>query len=381
MKKSLIITVLLLIFNNINSQDIYTAGSYTNSDGSKAAAVFKNGVVIYSLKQDGKDLFSSAMAVDTTNKDIYWSLNSNPVGSISDGYGCVMKNDEIVLDNMPGTCINDISLDGCDIYSAGYMNDIYNATAAVWKNGDTTPLYTYCADQNYSEVLGIDVVNGVVYACGFFEQGLRTGCVWVNGELYATYPNCKVTDIAYNNGDIYYVVSECLSMVYKSGEQLYNMYNHYSGECSDVNDLKVVNDDVYAVGFLGYNDCIVWKNDDLLYLHPYAHEADFRACCFYDQSLYYVGWDDEGNGLVLKDGEILYSMKNYAFYSVWVVPSPLSIEEMETSDNSIVFIYNIFGEIVKTMYSEEDTLTITDLPAGIYIVKRDKSVMKFMKCF
>lgn len=369
MKNLMFLILSILAAISLHSQDIYTAGSYTNSDGSKAAAVFKNGVVIYSLKYDGKDLFSSAMAIDTTNNDIYWSLNSNPVGSISDGYGCVMKNDEIVLDNIPGTCINDISLDGGDIYSAGYMNDIYNATAAVWKNDDTTPLYTYCADQNYSEVLGIDVVNGVIYACGFFEQGLRTGCVWVNGELYATYPNCKVTDIAYHNGDIYYVVSECLSTVYKSGERLYNMYNHYGGECSDVNDLKVVNDDVYAVGFLGYNDCLAWKNGDLLYLHPFALDADFRACCFYDQSLYYVGWDHENHGVVFKDGELLYSLDNSLFYDVWAMPNPLAVAEIETEESSEVLIYDIFGQPVNSNI----------LLLGFYIIKRGYKVTKFYK--
>ena len=84
-------------------------------------------------EQQDRDLCSSAMAIDTVNNDIYWSVNSNPVNSISDGYGYVMKNEEIVLDNVLGTCINDISLDGGDIYSAGYMNDIYDATAACGK--------------------------------------------------------------------------------------------------------------------------------------------------------------------------------------------------------------------------------------------------------
>lgn len=366
MKHFLFFISSILATLSLNSQDIYTSGFYTNSDGSKAAAVFKNGVVIYSHKQDEKDLFSSAIAVDTVNNDIYWSLNSNPVGAISDGYGCLMKNDEIVLDNVLGTRINDISLDGEDIYSAGYMNDIYDATAAVWKNGDTTPLYTYCADKNYSEILGVDVVDGTVYACGFYEQGLRTGCVWVNNELYATYPNCKVTDIAYYNGDIYYVVSECLSTVYRSGVRLYDLYNHYSDECSDVNDLKVANDDVYAVGFLGYNDCIVWKNDDLLYLHPYAHEADFRGCFYYDQSVYYVGWDHEDHGLIFKDGEMLYSLDNSAFYSVWVMPNPLAVVEIEAEESSEVLIYNIMGNPVNN----------GKLLPGFYIVKHGNKITK-----
>ncbi|MCR5037701.1 MAG: hypothetical protein K6A73_10365 [Bacteroidales bacterium] len=75
-------------------------------------------------------------------------------------------------------------------------------------------------------MLGLDVVDGVVYACGYYEEGLYTGCVWVNGDLYATYPNCKVTDIAYDNGVIIYVVNECLSMIYKSGEKLFDLTNN-----------------------------------------------------------------------------------------------------------------------------------------------------------
>lgn len=368
MKKSLIITVLLLIFNNINSQDVYTAGCFTNSDGPKVAAIFKNGGVMLRFEQQDRDMCSSAMAVDTLNNDIYWGVNSNPVNSISDGYGYVMKNYEIVLDNVLGTCINDISLDGGDIYSAGYMNDIYDATAAVWKNGDTTPLYTYCADKHTSQVLGIEVVDGVVYACGYYEEGLNYGCVWVNGDLYASYPYSKVTNISYYQGDVFYVVNECYSTVYKSGEALFDLYNG-DKSCNDVNDMTLARGDVYCVGFMGFNDCCVWKNADLFYLHPYAHEADFNACYNYDQSLYYVGRDHEDNGIIFKDGELLYSLENCAFYDVWVMPNPLAVAEIETEESPEVLIYNIFGEPVNN----------SNLMPGFYIVKQGNKITKLYK--
>lgn len=378
MKKLLFLIALMYTCIGLKSQDIFTSGCFINENGSQVAAIFKNGGVMLRYEQQDRDLCSSAMAIDTVNNDIYWSVNSNPVNSISDGYGYVMKNEEIVLDNVLGTCINDISLDGGDMYSAGYMNDIYDATAAVWKNGDTTPLYTYCDDKHSSEVLGIDVVDGVVYACGYYEEGLNYGCVWVNGDLYASYPYSKVTNIAYYKGDIFYVVNECYSTVYKSGAALFDLYNG-DNSCNDVNGMTLAHDYVYCVGFMGFNDCCVWKNADLFYLHPFARDADFNACYYYDQSIYYVGYDHEDQGIIFKDGEQLCSLDFYYFYDVWVRPSPLAIAEIETDENSAVLIYNIFGELVKTVFSDNNFINISDLPSGFYIAKKGNHVVKFMK--
>ena len=251
MKKLLFLIALMYTCIGLKSQDIFTSGCFINENGSQVAAIFKNGGVMLRYEQQDRDLCSSAMAIDTVNNDIYWSVNSNPVNSISDGY--VMKNEEIVLDNVLGTCINDISLDGGDIYSAGYMNDIYDATAAVWKNAD------------------------------------------------------------------------------------------------------------------------------LFYLHPFARDADFNACYYYDQSIYYVGYDHEDQGIIFKDGEQLCSLDFYYFYDVWVRPSPLAIAEIETDENSAVLIYNIFGELVKTVFSDNNFINISDLPSGFYIAKNGNHVVKFMK--
>lgn len=375
MKKLILLTIAVIIAVTLYSQDIYTAGYYTIDGGPKIAAVFKNGEVILSREEPGRDLFSSAMVIDTLNGDIYWSANAFPLNSISDSYGNVMKNDEILLDNVIGTCINDISFDGGDIYSAGYMNDIYESIAAVWKNGETTPLYTYCTDKHSSVVLGIDVVDGVVYACGYYEEGLHYGCVWVNGDLYAIHPNSEVTGITYHDGDIYYLLDECTTSVYKSGEELYELQN-YGGSCSDVDAIIVADDDVYSVGFLGFIDCLVWRNADCIYLHPFGRDAAFTACQYFEQSLYYVGWDHMGRGIVFKDGMQLYSLNDCAFYDVWVRPSPLAIEEIEAEDSSVVYIYNFFGELVKTVYTDGDDLNVNDLPSGFYIAKRGKEVVK-----
>lgn len=375
MKKLILLTIAVIIAVTLYSQDIYTSGYFTNDSGPKIAAVFKNGEVILSREEPGRDLFSSAMVIDTLNGDIYWSANAFPLNSISDSYGNVMKNDEILLDNVIGTCINDISFDGDDIYSAGYMNDIYESIAAVWKNGETTPLYTYCTDKHSSVVLGIDVVDGVVYACGYYEEGLHYGCVWVNGDLYAIHPNSEVTGITYHDGDIYYLLDECTTSVYKSGEELYELQN-YGGSCSDVDAIIVADDDVYSVGFLGFIDCLVWRNADCIYLHPFGRDAAFTACQYIEQSLYYVGWDHLGRGIVFKDGMQLYSLNDCAFYDVWVRPSPLAIEEIEAEDSSVVYIYNFFGELVKTVYTDGDDLNVNDLPSGFYIAKRGKEVTK-----
>ena len=376
MKKDLCIISFLFACITLRAQDIYTSGYFTNDSGPKIAAVFKNGEVILSREEPGRDLFSSAMVIDTLNGDIYWAVNSNPVGSISDGYSYVMRNDEILLENVFGTGINDITLYDGDVYAAGYMNDIYSSTAAVWKNGDTTPLYTYAENKVRAQAMGVEVVDGVVYACGYYEEGLNYGCVWRNDELYAGgYPAGKVREITCDDGEIYYFVEDYNTIVYQSGQELFTL-NTNAGHTNSTSDIKIGDGDIYTVGFMGWNDCCVWKNADLLYIHASARGADFNACYFYDHSLYYVGYDYEDHGVIFKDGEQLFSLKFKYFYDVWVMPSPLAVEEIKAGDSSVVYIYNFFGELVKTVCTDDNNLSISDLPSGFYIAKRGKEVTK-----
>jgi len=377
MKKFLLLTIAIILIVQLHSQDVYSAGSFVNDNGTLSAAVFKNDAVIYAKKQLGRDLYSSAIAIDTVSGDIYWAANANPLSSISDGYGYVMKNDEIFLQNTHGTCINDIELDGDDVYSAGYMNDIYNAVAAVWKNDDVTPLYTYASDKIRSYVLDIDVVDGMVYACGYYEDGLNYGCVWVNGSVFAIYTGSKVANIEYKDGFIYYTVTDCLTTIYKSGAAQYELYEYGHGACNEVNGMVLADDDVYSIGFLGFNDCIVWKNADLFYSHPYSRDASLNAGFYYDNSLYYVGYDHESNGIIFKDGEQIHSLPNCALYDVWVMPNPLAVEEVADSNSSVVFIYNVLGSLVKTVRSDDGSINTDDLPSGVYIAKRGGEVTKF----
>lgn len=152
------------------AQDVYTSGYYINTNGQKAAAVFKNDIIHYRKEENGRNLCSTALTIDTLTNDIYWVSNSNPVNDISNGYGCVMKNNEVLLDNVLGTHVNAISLDGGDLYAAGYYNDIYESVGAVWKNGSTTPLYSYGDTHGRCEILGVVAVDGTVYTCGYYTE-------------------------------------------------------------------------------------------------------------------------------------------------------------------------------------------------------------------
>ena len=398
MKKTFSLLFFLWIFGATMAQDIYTSGYFINPSGQKAAAVFKNDIVIYRRDEEGKDLFSPAMAIDTLTDDIYWVSNSNPVGDISNGYGCVMKNDEVLLDNELGTCINTISLDGNDLYSAGYFNDIYESVGAVWKNGETTPLYTYGETAKRSEILSVVAVDGTVYACGYYVDFLTYGCVWVNGDLYASYPYHKVVDITYDNGDIYYLVEDTQATVYVSGQAFYSLHTN-AGYTMDACDIKVGDGDVYALGFMGFNDCCVWKNGEIIYLHPFAREADFRACQFYDKSLYYVGWDHEDHGLVFKDGEQIASAKFHYYYDVFVRPDILDVDEVKTEYITVspnpakdritikgldpgekASIFNATGQLVMTVTADTNKeIEVSNLRAGLYLICCGSRVLRFVK--
>ncbi len=397
MKKAFFLLVFLWIVGATMAQDIYTSGYFINLSGQKVAAVFKNDIIIYRRDGEGKDLFSPSMAMDTLTDDIYWVSNSNPAGDISNGYGCVMKNDEVLLDNELGTCINAISFDGNDLYAAGFFNDIYEPVGAVWKNGETTPLYTYGGTHRRSEVLGVVAVDGTVYACGYYVDDMNYGCVWVNGELYACYPNKKVVDITYDNGEIYYLVEDTQTTVYVSG-QVFCPLHPNSNYTLATYDIKVGDGDVYAVGFMGFNDLCVWKNSEIIYLHPYARGADFRACQFFDQSLYYVGWDHEDHGLVFKDGEQIGGTKFQYYYDVIVRPDILQVNEVETTPIKVfpnpakeqitlkglehsekADIFNATGQLVMTVTVDADNeINVNHLTPGLYLIHCGNRVVRFI---
>ena len=397
-KKIFLLFFLWIILGATMAQDIYTSGYFINPSGQKVAAVFKNDVIIYRRDGEGKDLYSSSMAIDTLTDDIYWVSNSNPVGDIANGYGCVMKNDEVLLDNELGTCINSISFDGNDLYAAGFYNDYYESVGAVWKNGEPTPLYIYGETARRSEILGVVAVDGTVYACGYYSNGVNYGCVWVNGDLYACYPYQKVVDITYSDGDIYYLVEDSQTTVYKSGQEFCSLHTN-SNYTMAAYDIKVAEGDVYTVGFMGFNDCCVWKNSEIIYLHPYARNADFRACQFFGQSLYYVGWDHEDHGLVFKDGEQIADPRSQYYYDIYVRPSMLDVDDVQTEQitvfpnpakdritikgldhSEIANIFNATGQLVMTVTGEEgNEIDVSDLPAGLYLVHCGNRVLRFVK--
>lgn len=399
MKKTLFLLFFCwILLGATMAQDIYTSGYFINQSGQKVAAVFKNDIIIYRRDDEGKDLYAPSMTMDTLTDDIYWVSNSNPAGSISNGYGCVMKNDEVLLDNEVGTCINAISFDGNDLYAVGYFNDIYEPVGAVWKNGETTPLYTYGETTRRCEVLGVVAVDGTVYACGYYVDNLTYGCVWVNGELYACYPTQKVVDITYHDGNIYYLVEDTQATVYESGQVFCSLHTN-SNYTMDANDIIVVDGDVYAVGFMGFNDCCVWKNSEIIYLHPFAREADFNACHFFDQSLYYVGWDHEDHGFVFKDGEQISNTKFQYYYDVIVRPSILSVDEVETEPVAIfpnpakdritikgldhgekADIFNATGQLMMTVTVDAgNEIDVSNLSSGLYLIHCRNHLLRFVK--
>lgn len=399
MKKTFFLLFLLWITLGASmAQDIYTSGYCFNTYDRKEAAVFKNDAILYLKTEVGRDLSSPAMVIDTLTDDIYWACNSNPLNSISNGYGFVMKNDEVLLDNVLGTGINAISLDGNDLYSAGYFNDIYESVGAVWKNGDITPLYTYGDTMRQCEILGVVAVDGTVYACGYYVDDLTYGCVWINDDLYASYPNQKVVDITFENGVFYYLVEDFDVTVYASGQAYFSLHAN-AGYAIVAYDFKVANGDVYTVGFMGFNDCCVWKNDELLYLHPYSRAADIKACQIYGQSLYYAGWDDEDHGIVFKDGEQIASTKYQYYYDIFIRPDVLDMDEVNTENIAIspnpakesitingldrgekCSIFNAVGQLVMTVKADSDNrIDVSELSSGLYLIHCGDHVLRFVK--
>lgn len=82
--------------------------------------------------------------------------------------------------------------------------------------------------------------------------------------------------IVYYEGEIYYLVEDYSSLIYQGDHEYCTVFSNGSYTL-DTYGLEITNDDIYLVGFMGFNDCCLWKNCEILYLHALARGASLRA--------------------------------------------------------------------------------------------------------
>ena len=437
MKKSLLITTLILALAGIaTAQDVYLLGTknyYYEWNTVYMPTVWKNGEILY---QDGEPLEGysfekGGLAIDAETQDVYWYSSRSFNNTFE--RACIFKNDQVIYNiNVVGNIAPRISnmqlkkfngTNSMALFSAGYKTSGSNWSGVIWKEGNEifTPTaganitsyaldiavvgddenncdYYYCGskdidynshatvwhnneqiffNETHSSAENIIVDNEDIYVLGFeFDDAtwITTCYVWKNNEVFMTfeetdasvYPQCIVmyeddlwictvtrheSDAKYGDGTI---------KIWKNGEV---MYEHAQSEYEDsyVSGMDVVNGDVYYV-IQAWNDptCDVYKNGELLY-----------------------GFN--GDDINITNLKVCYhntaSINETTTSTLTLYPNPANdIVRIEGLENDVeVNIYNSIGAIVKTVETVDGTIGVSELPAGLYLIRCGETTLQFVK--
>ena len=176
MKRILLTILSVMAFAGMSvAQDIYTSGYYTNNNGNRVAAVYKNGSKLYefggysSWKYESRDL-------ECYNGNVYWIWNATDASSDQITRGVIKKNNNSTnfldegADNLYTFQAMDIDYDGWTA-AAGWKLDADNSNlerAAVWlcgSSGNTSATAHYLGNTSYKSY-AYDVVwyNDIEYS-------------------------------------------------------------------------------------------------------------------------------------------------------------------------------------------------------------------------
>ena len=231
---------------NPQKGDVFVAGSITNAQGMRIAAVWKNGIA---QRLTGRMRHAGASSVFVSGGDVY--VAGYVFDSQTRRYNAVVwKNGVVQHLSSNNSRASSVFVSGDDVYVVGHDSNI----ATVWKNGVAKNLHTggWSSGANSVFVSGNDV-----YVAGSVSDSPNrwNAVVWKNGvvqHLYLSSDNSRANSVFVSDGDVYVAGTR----IWKNGELLYNI----SG-----NSIFVSGKDVYVVGTVWNSqthsdNAVLWKN-------------------------------------------------------------------------------------------------------------------------
>lgn len=316
MKKHLLLLFALLAIAGMTvAQDIWSVGYSINSTtNKKVARLYKNGSCLSYVGTDASTNDYEGVGVVNHDGATYYAVNGT--GSNGSKFAVIYNRVESApyLGVGNNTQINAL-FHRLSLYAAGYYTVDGKKVACTWKNNNSTPEYVM-GDASYdSEAL-----------CGMFPhfQGLYTGgyqytsgsayhgVIWKNNAvLYEFDENTKIVGIYYYGGDVFSLGFKednngCVVSVNRNNNLLYTLN---SSAMAKGFDIFVDAGDIYVVGYEGV-PCKVWKNGSVLYEHNIGNTGYLTSVWVNSNGLYYVGKDSNDQGLIYKDGEVIYTPSN-----------------------------------------------------------------------
>ena len=254
--------------------------------------------------------------------DLYYA------GVKNDTLAVVYKNNELLYANFEeeswycGAIDLTITPDG-DVYYAGNGN----RCAYIWKNGERQFSCGY-----RSVIKGICYDEGSLYSVGYLhfeEEYLRKGAIWKDYALWDTLGTsiAYFNDIDFMDGHRYILGTnhgENLT-IWKDNEPLYMLGKSWEG--AGLRTIICHDGHVYACGGLRTNigpcsyDGMVWKDGEVLY--NYGSYACIRDFCIDGEDIYACGEinveNQEQKAMVWKNGEVLYEYDYSQFVELYTI--------------------------------------------------------------
>ena len=327
-KLLLLISAMLIMTGIINAQDVYSAGFYT-SNGVRNAAVYKNNERLYYASGTTSYKHSSSSVVVSSSNDVYWVDNSVDANSaLNYNYGDVFKNGNRWLSNPTGSGSHINALfrsSNNNIFAVGCKNVNNVRTAVIWRNNETTPLYTLGNGTYESSAFCGVIADGYAYVGGYQQTSAsytsRKGVVWYQGTPYITLDEgTEIRGIAYYDGHLYYCGTANESgvtklKVWKDGGNV--LYTLVPSDAATESYIYVDANDVYVTA--SYNGSHkIWKNGVELYTMSSGHAYDVMA----NTDGVYYGGTQNSTGKIWKDGSVIYTPSDCDWISDIYVPEP-----------------------------------------------------------
>ncbi|HZX59341.1 MAG TPA: hypothetical protein VFE54_11470 [Mucilaginibacter sp.] len=243
----------------VNGNDIYVAGSITNSEQITTAVIWKNGVA--TKLTDGTSN-ADARAITISGGNVY-------VAGYMNNLGAVYWKNGAVNDIQSSSVANAIAVNSGNIYVAGWLFDsgASNNEAALWKNGTPTEFIIHSPENGIDYIQGsasaVAVSNGDVYVTGYAGGGKY----WKNGtevDLKNGY-SCYPAAIAVSGNDVYIAGSIDLN----DPDAAISTANYWKNgnvvpltsvtELSYANAIALNGTDVY-IGGQASGSAVYWKN-------------------------------------------------------------------------------------------------------------------------
>ena len=317
MKKIVLIIMAVMAFAGMSvAQDIYSSGYFTNTDGTFAAAVYKNGSRLQFVSSNSNNHQSTA--VDFYNGNYYWTDNcTSPDGTPQ--YGDVFKNSTRYLSTSEGTQLYDIYRfpNGARTMLSVGCKNISGVKTAVFYSESNNTAQQMGSGSYESVAFGATGYNNYLYSCGYqyTSSSAFHGVIWKGTSVFKNFDsNTQLFGITYFDGYFYTVGSSSESgsiklKVWKTDANdgttsvLYTLSTSMSSSYVDHRfSIYIESNDIYVNGMDGSTEK-VWKNGAVLYTPTSSY---LYAVVANSNGHYYAG-DYGDQGKIWKNNSVLYS--------------------------------------------------------------------------